>query len=61
VSWRFAPDTAVNLAINIVIVSFYAFFEEIGWRGYMLPKLETRYPRWHRLSLASCTGCGTCR
>jgi uncharacterized protein len=45
VSWRFAPDTAVNLAINIVIVSFYAFFEEIGWRGYMLPKLETRYPR----------------
>ena len=45
VSWRFAPDTAVNLAINIVIVSFYAFFEEIGWRGYMLPKLETGYPR----------------
>jgi membrane protease YdiL (CAAX protease family) len=45
VSWRFAPDTAVNLAINIVIVSFFAFFEEIGWRGYMLPKLETRYPR----------------
>lgn len=45
VSWRFAPDTAVNLAINIVIVSFFAFFEEIGWRGYMLPKLETGYPR----------------
>jgi membrane protease YdiL (CAAX protease family) len=45
VSWRFAPDTAVNLAINIIIVSFYAFFEEIGWRGYMLPKLETGYPR----------------
>jgi membrane protease YdiL (CAAX protease family) len=61
VSWRFAPDTAVNLAINIVIVSFFAFFEEIGWRGYMLPKLATEYPRLAPPSLASCRGCGTCR
>ena len=45
VSWRFEPDAAINLAINIVIVSFFAFFEEMGWRGYMLPKLATRYPR----------------
>jgi uncharacterized protein len=45
VSWRFEPDAAINLAINVVIVSFFAFFEEIGWRGYMLPKLATRYPR----------------
>ena len=43
-TWQFAPDTAINLAINIVIVSFYAFFEEIGWRGYMLPKIATGYP-----------------
>jgi len=44
-SWRFEPDAAINLAINIVIISFFAFFEEIGWRGYMLPKLATGYPR----------------
>ena len=45
VSWRFESDTAINLAIKIVIISFFAFFEEIGWRGYMLPKLATGYPR----------------
>jgi membrane protease YdiL (CAAX protease family) len=44
-TWRFAPDTATNLAINIGIASFFAFFEEIGWRGYMLPKIATGYPR----------------
>jgi uncharacterized protein len=43
-TWQFEPDAAINLAINIVIVSFFAFFEEIGWRGYMLPKVATAYP-----------------
>jgi CAAX protease family protein len=44
-TWQFEPDAAINLAINIVIISFFAFFEEIGWRGYMLPKMATAYPR----------------
>jgi uncharacterized protein len=44
VTWQFEPDAAIKLAINIVIVSFFAFFEEIGWRGYMLPKMATAYP-----------------
>ena len=45
VTWQFEPDAAINLAIKIVIISFFAFFEEIGWRGYLLPKLATGNPR----------------
>src|SRR3712207_3945569 len=36
-SWNFEADFLINLMITIVINSVFAAFEEIGWRGYMLP------------------------
>ena len=38
----FESDVLINLIINIVIISIYAMFEEIGWRGYLLPRLNAR-------------------
>ncbi len=35
-----APDVGINLAINFVIVMIFAMTEEIGWRSYMLPRIQ---------------------
>ena len=37
-SFDFEADALINLVIKIVINSFFAVFEEIGWRGYLLPQ-----------------------
>lgn len=35
---------ATNAVVGLMIVSILAFFEEIGWRGWMLPRLLKRFP-----------------
>lgn len=39
VVWTVGTDLVPLLVSNIVIISGFALFEEIGWRGYLLPRL----------------------
>lgn len=38
-SWQVSGDFLIDLVLNIAIISLFAVFEEVGWRGYLLPKL----------------------
>jgi membrane protease YdiL (CAAX protease family) len=36
------PRVALNATVGLVVVSAFALFEEIGWRGWLLPRLVDR-------------------
>ena len=38
-----AAHVAINAIVGAAVVSFLAFFEEIGWRGWLLPRLAPRF------------------
>ena len=42
-SFGLAGRLGTNAVTGLIIVSFLAFFEEIGWRAFMLPRLVSRF------------------
>jgi uncharacterized protein len=40
--WELVEHIALNAVLGLAVVSFLAFFEEVGWRAWLLPRLADR-------------------
>jgi membrane protease YdiL (CAAX protease family) len=45
----FGIDFTLNLVIGLIIGSLLALCEEVGWRGYLLPRVWTGRPALHAM------------
>jgi uncharacterized protein len=41
------PDWVVNTTIELALLTVLVLGEEIGWRGYLLPRIQTLLPKRH--------------
>jgi membrane protease YdiL (CAAX protease family) len=48
-----AGHIAINAAVGLLAVSFLSFFEEIGWRAWLLPRFIRRFGARHAIVLVS--------